>query len=342
MFCMFSVVFVLVLQCGTFITAQMPCDAFTDSSIKCSIGNALHFTTNTTIINLSNIPLPNATFKKLMELTKVKSMYFHNSGIGKTIYNTTFGNFTQLSILDISSNNIEVIEDNSFQSNTALQNLNCSFNKIAKLEFLASLEQLEWLDASNNLIERFAATIFDRLTNIKVINLSYNKITYILPLFFGSLPNLELTDLSHNHLKDFSIDFLKNNTKLCLLNLQHNFLEKVYAKNVNCINSTNILIDEDGLNEESKEDLQKSNCTNKDVHVTCKHMNRITFPVLTIVTGSISRYQDQAPFNIMRVAYVVFGLSMVAPLLHISLLLFRRIRIHTNLRRKGNKKENHS
>lgn len=337
MFCTSSVVFTLVLQCGSIITAQIPCEIFTDSSIKCSNSNTLDFNSDTTVINLSDIPLSTTTFQKLMELTNIKTMHLRNSSIGRTIYNTTFENFTQLSTLDISSNNVELIEDNSFKSNTALQYLNCSFNKIKKLEFVANLENLEWLDASNNLIERFSSMIFDRLTNIKVINLSHNKITYILPLLFSKLRNLQQSDLSHNELDNFSIDFLKYNTNLCLLDLRHNILENVYAKDITCINSTNILIDEEQLNEASKEDLQKSNCMNKDVHVTCKNVNRITSPVLTIVTGH--RHQEQTRCSVMLVAWVVFGLAVAAPLVHISLVLYRWIHTFTNLRRKGIKRK---
>ncbi|XP_018408548.1 PREDICTED: toll-like receptor 13 [Nanorana parkeri] len=107
------------------------------------------------------------------------------------------------SMLDISSNRIEVIKATDFSNVTHLQQLNASNNHIQVVEkgSFQMLTALNVLNLNHNNLMMLNNNIFEGLQNISILLLNNNNITSILPMAFSPIENLKVLDLSANPLQ---------------------------------------------------------------------------------------------------------------------------------------------
>ncbi|KDO55849.1 hypothetical protein CISIN_1g0414381mg, partial [Citrus sinensis] len=115
-----------------------------------------------------------------------------------------WGRCPQLSLLDVSINNITG---------------NIPFE-------IGESPQLQYLDLSSNYIVGEIPTQLGNIIYLNRISLSGNKLSGRIPGELGSLINLEYLDLSANHLSNFVLESLGSLVKLYYLNLSHNKLSQ--------------------------------------------------------------------------------------------------------------------
>lgn len=164
-------------------------------------------------------------------------------------------NFSRLKYLDISGNQMQSFESNTFANSPRLRELNASYNVIRHLkgDAFQGLEELKRLNLSNNKIVDLgrSAEVFNHLRQLTVLDLSSNEINdiprhmfyslgnlielnmannklYVLPYqAFESMKSVEKIDLSHNLLVSFLDNFFIHNLNLKVLELHHNNLRKI-------------------------------------------------------------------------------------------------------------------
>ena len=176
-----------------------------------------------------------------LNITEIEEDYFQQA------------QFQNLTLINLSYNNITNLPDNVFRSNSALKVLNLSFNLLDDLHFsLKYLIHLNILNLNSNLFENFSKQTFEKnieliklqlnsnsftklhknwfsnLYNLRFLYLKNNKISK-LNTSFDSLVNLEILDLSFNEIAYIS-NSLKYNTALKTLYLNSNKLFIVTKK----------------------------------------------------------------------------------------------------------------
>lgn len=138
-------------------------------------------------------------------------------------------NSSKLSVLDLSTNRITVVQNRSFELLTALIELNLEHNQIDLIELNAfdGLTELKRLDLAHNRLKSLYANIFRPLRTLEALILSrnhqLNETLHEQPLFTSlgvtaTLSRLELNDVSLQTLD------LQNGTGLIELYLRYNYL----------------------------------------------------------------------------------------------------------------------
>lgn len=164
-------------------------------------------------------------------------------------------NFARLLTLDISGNNLQQLDRNTFRKSSRLRSVNLSRNQLQDLprnvfddltdlselnlsnnkikdfaknpEIFDYLRQLKTLDLSNNSITNIVRQMFQGLQNLQVINLAYNQL-HVLPYHvFEQLQSIEEIDLSNNRIVSVENSFFLHNIRLKTLNLRHNRIHKI-------------------------------------------------------------------------------------------------------------------
>lgn len=160
----------------------------------------------------------------------------------------------RIETIDLSFNNLSIIDDENFAHLSNLKFLNLSHNQISQINLFAfstNSDQITKLDLSHNLItdSSLEFLLFSNLINIKWLNMDYNRLTYLSNHFLFNLYNLEYLSISNNQLKSLDLFYLvnRNNKFLKFIDLSNNFnlKFKVYEKNLedklNVQNSVEIL-----------------------------------------------------------------------------------------------------
>ena len=111
---------------------------------------------------------------------------------------------SKVGIIDISQNNIEIIERNPLgRMFPKLSALDLSRNKIKYLpsDSFTKLAELNNLNLENNLIAQIEEAVFDRLDKLHNLNLGHNHITILNLRWFKKLHLLNVVSLEHNKIK---------------------------------------------------------------------------------------------------------------------------------------------
>lgn len=151
-------------------------------------------------------------------------------------------------ILNLSGNNIAVVEDNSFKDLTEIINLSLARNSISSIFLFAfaPLKKITFLDLSDNRLEVFSPDLFEsnevltsldisknkfmflqdepliRCKSLEFLSLQNSHLSHIFNSFFTETPNLLNLDLSNNLLITASSSAFKNLKNLHSINLEYN------------------------------------------------------------------------------------------------------------------------
>ncbi|XP_039289289.1 relaxin receptor 2 [Nilaparvata lugens] len=228
---------------------------------NCSEGNSLN------CANAGFISLPSSIPRN------VTSLDLDNNRIG-TLSKNAFQGMPLLTILFLSNNNIELIEEDVFSCSSSVLTLKLNNNRLSKLnlqtfggllelnvidlsynfltlddESFPPLLKLEFLRLESNKIRFIHRDTFGNLVGMLHLNLRENNIMNIHNEAFSNLKSLEDLDLTHNQLHIVSSGLFSSLKALATLRLGQNFNlivpdeAFVQLKNLSSLNLQDIEID---------------------------------------------------------------------------------------------------
>jgi len=160
----------------------------------------------------------------------------------KEFLNGYVENIESLTKLDLSSKNIEHIENDAFQNCKNLEFLSLKSNQISNIknELFSDLKNLKHLDLCSNQIQDLNNKIFYGLINLEFLNLSFNKIEYLDKFKFisddSSLNGLKHLFLNDNQIKSLGENCFNGLKKLKKLHLYNNQLIDINGNIFNDLN----------------------------------------------------------------------------------------------------------
>ncbi|KAJ4443851.1 hypothetical protein ANN_05638 [Periplaneta americana] len=140
-----------------------------------------------------------------------------------------FENCANITLLDLSHNNISSIPRTAFDSTTYALELTLTHNLLTDLSQvpLHNMTGLKILNVSHNLIEKVPRNTFPKLYELHTVDLSHNRIRDIWNSVFQSLFSLRFLNLSHNALAAVKGSTFGALHTLLELDLSHNVLGDV-------------------------------------------------------------------------------------------------------------------
>lgn len=131
--------------------------------------------------------------------------------------------------LDLSSNAIHHISQDTFTNFTQLVSLHLQHNRITSLNgAFKGIPVLELLDLSTNKIEKLTCSDFDQLVNLKKLYLYSNKIASVSACLFKDLRNLHDLKLGTNRLMTVTKSFSEVLPNLQYLQLRNNKISTIH------------------------------------------------------------------------------------------------------------------
>lgn len=133
---------------------------------------------------------------------------------------------TWVEILDISHNELTVLDARSLQHLTQLKRLKAAHNKLSAIPNLGSHPHLTDLNLAHNAIPELTSDL-KKLPQLRNLDLSFNKITSIPAGVFTNSSNLQRLFLSSNKISSIKNGSLENLTSLQTLQLNRNRLSTI-------------------------------------------------------------------------------------------------------------------
>ncbi|CAG5106189.1 Similar to Tollo: Toll-like receptor Tollo (Drosophila melanogaster) [Cotesia congregata] len=201
----------------------------------------------------------------------------------KNISPSSFKYSLALNYLNMSSNAIEIIEDNTFHNLINLETLDLNFNKLQTISYISGLKNLEYFSIAKNRISTLHKSDFDGLTNLKILNLSHNRLTEIISGTFDELVSLEKLDLSANKFKILLPDWISPK-----VSLKHLFLNDNSFKSWSSFSLMGI------------QSLQYVNVTGNPLNSTVTRLNLSKNNILKIENGAFDSLPNLNFVNLTR------------------------------------------
>lgn len=236
-----------------------------------------------------------------------------------TKLNTFIGTNNQF----ISSLEFNATLNNFLESNTKLQVLNLSGNKLNStiLNYIQYIRTLNVLDLSNNSISLPAE---DFITN-KIVSL------------FSRMPNLTDVNLSNNRLIRFITYFNESSLNIKTFDISHNKLEKFYILSKNIISESTFPINLRPLNNQSLDDFDVDDSSETTVHDFSDTNRFINMGLLDLSSNSFAELNFRKQFksikNINRL-----DASFNSKLKNIGILSYKSIEINNLFSNNTNNK----
>lgn len=152
-------------------------------------------------------------FPKAKDLPKDVTILDLSGNNISSINSDAFFQFPELVKLDLSNNRITRIYNGTFEKNSQLITLDLSNNEITTVEMkaLTDLPFLQKLKLNENSLTSLPNL---HLKALKILDLSQNKLETIAPMMlFKKVPALEILKLSSNKLKSLELVFVNLNLK---------------------------------------------------------------------------------------------------------------------------------
>ena len=149
----------------------------------------------------------------------------------------------RVTYLNMSYNDIQVIEKECFLTLDYLENINLSHNLITEIETRAfnNLTQLQIVDLSHNVLHLVPKGLFDN-TPISTLDVSYNRISYIRNNTFNGLWSLESLHLNHNQIHGIASHAFRTLYSLESIDLQRNDLRSIQTQFANLSSLTTLIL----------------------------------------------------------------------------------------------------
>ena len=195
--------------------------------------NFLTQITNDLFSNFKNLKQLDLSFNKIQtiqdesfENLKILQVLKLNDNLIKSINKLTFYGPTQLTQITLTNNKISSIEKEALNF-SLITDLNLSRNniQIVDVQRLNKLINLINLDLSQNLIQLLVDYSFENLNNLKTLDLSRNRIQSINKNTLYGLSNLEIISLNDNNIIDFDVNALNNIQNAKTINVENNPLK---------------------------------------------------------------------------------------------------------------------
>lgn len=134
-----------------------------------------------------------------------------------------FEGLSHLKVLNVSRNEISVIESECFESLMELEVLDLSFNMIASIEnnIFSQLNNLEVLNLEHNLLTKLPE--LENLLNLKILNLSHNKIQELKEELFTVINVIEEFYINSNQLHKINPKIVSNFETAKIIDFADNF-----------------------------------------------------------------------------------------------------------------------
>ncbi|XP_043987947.1 toll-like receptor 8 [Gambusia affinis] len=183
------------------------------------------------VLNMSHNSISTLTTKQMHSRSLAELQFTHNKlgtlwKVGDDSYKTLFTNLTNLTVLDISWNDIEKIPDDVYEKLPRnLTELRISNNKMTDFSWdsLTYFHQLKILDLSYNLLSDIAGIKTVTSFSLTFLYLTHNQICHLESFFFNGMKSLETLSLSSNKLAIINqTTFQPKPVKLKTLFLQKN------------------------------------------------------------------------------------------------------------------------
>ncbi|CAL8109057.1 unnamed protein product [Orchesella dallaii] len=156
-----------------------------------------------------------------------------SSSVGLEIESGGFEGLSRLESLDLSLNNIYMLEDNVFLD-LQLRLLNISSNSISALssKVFSGLSSLLSLDLSRNSLssQRITGDAFESLVRLVILNLSHNQLTTLSPATFRHLNSLQVLHLGNNGISSIAEGAFETLINLHNLDLSNNRISSLDGK----------------------------------------------------------------------------------------------------------------
>ena len=158
--------------------------------------------------------------------TNMKQLNLSSNGL-KLLQNDTFISVQSLETLWLYSNEIEIIEANSFLGLSNLKYLHLNSNRIKKLcvHSFTPLRKLEQLFLHQNELSSLEGRVLSQLGSLVVVHLYGNKLTHINKETFSNMQKLEKLFLYSNQINSIEVDSFANLTSLKELRIENNRIQ---------------------------------------------------------------------------------------------------------------------
>lgn len=197
------------------------------------MGNYIQIISNKAFASTNNLATIDLEFNKITKLTagtfncpKLNRLYLDENQI-ETIEDRTFQGSVKLQTLYLYDNQIKTIKKDTFYGLTSLKELKLNINKINSIE-KGSFEHtptLETLHLENNLLQSIDENMFLGCNTIEVLVIRNNSISSVSSKTFSKFENLENLKLQYNlctdHLEaDEGTNMLNHNFEKCHRNYE--------------------------------------------------------------------------------------------------------------------------
>jgi Leucine-rich repeat (LRR) protein len=187
--------------------SQIPDDGFTRFTVL-------------TNLDLQSNRIDHLDSRSFITMPKLVSLSLSNNLLTILSDNSIFVHLIDLETLDLSLNNLRIVDLNNLSS---LRTLDLSNNHLHDIQF-HNLPNLKELFVSHNNILKLTNETFINTTSLSVLYLQHNAIHSISHNTFHSLHNLFTLDLSYNELKEIHSTLFKYSNKLQSLYLDNNLI----------------------------------------------------------------------------------------------------------------------
>lgn len=168
-------------------------------------------------LNLSRNEITQVEPNAFDSLDSLEALYLSENRLQLIRGEHIFKSLWQLTTLDLSHNQIKMIDNYFFLYNKKLTHLYLNHNHIEHLSpnAFVNINLLSQLDLSHNSIATLPPTLFQDLRQLECLNISHNALTSVINSTLSNVVNLKYLDLSSNVLSSpLSDSTLSTNVKL--------------------------------------------------------------------------------------------------------------------------------
>lgn len=154
-----------------------------------------------------------------------------------------FQDYTNLVELNVTRNSINDLPRDAFSNNVNIRKLYLAHNSLKAIPFqvFAPMEYLYYLDLSHNYLVTFLDHFFKFNKNIEILLLNNNNITKITSNALADLTDLKRLDLSYNSLRSIAMGLFDSLSKLEYLSLANNPLVNIASGTFRGLTSLKVL-----------------------------------------------------------------------------------------------------